>query len=97
MTTGIYEIPDMSTEEGRAKVDAYERETAEMVRHGQQLYARIKRSSKYYGQGEKGALFEVYVEAIHPEAYLVHGAPGDYRLRDVNLYIVEAGRELQIS
>lgn len=29
MTTGIYEIPDMSTEEGRAKVDAYEREKAE--------------------------------------------------------------------
>lgn len=31
MTTGIYEIPDMSTEEGCASVDAYEREKAERV------------------------------------------------------------------
>lgn len=71
---------------------------AEKVRSGQQLYAKIKRSSKYYGQGEKGALFEVFVEAGHPEAYLVQGGPGgQYRLADVNLYIVDEGREVRIS
>lgn len=69
-----------------------------MVRSGQLLYAKIKRSSKYYGQGEKGALFEVFVEAGHPEAYVVQGGPGgQYRLSDVNLFVVKDGRELRIS
>ncbi|KAB2839893.1 MAG: hypothetical protein F9K47_14920 [Burkholderiales bacterium] len=68
------------------------------MKSGQQLHAKIKRSSKYYGQGEKGALFEVFVEAGNPAAYLVQGGPGgQYRLSDVNLYIVEDGREVRIS
>lgn len=93
-----YKIVDMGTPEGRAEVAAYEAEKAEKVRSGQQLYAKIKRSSKYYGQGEKGALFEVFVEAGHPEAYLVQGGPGgQYRLADVNLFIVDEGREVRIS
>ena len=93
-----YRIVDMGTPEGRAKVARYEAEKAEKVRSGQQLYAKIKRSSKYYGQGEKGALFEVFVEAGNPAAYLVQGGPGgQYRLSDVNLYIVEDGREVRIS
>ncbi len=93
-----YRILDLGTPEGRAEAARYEAEKAEKVRSGQQLYAKIKRSSKYYGQGEKGALFEVFVEAGYPEAYLVQGGPGgQYRLADVNLYIVDEGREVRIS
>ena len=93
-----YEVVDMSTTEGRAKVAAYEAAKAEKVKSGQQLYAKIKRTSKYYGQGEKGALFPVFVEAGYPEGYMVQGGPGgQYRLADVNLYVVEDGREMRIS
>ena len=91
-------ILDMGTPEGRAECERHDAEKAEQVKRGQQLYAKIKRSSKYYGQGEKGALFEVFVEAGNPAAYLVRGGPGgQYRLGDVNLYIVEDGREVRIS
>lgn len=93
-----FEVVDMGTTEGRAKVAAYEAEKAEKVKSGQQLYAKIKRTSKYYGQGEKGALFSVFVEAGYPEGYMVQGGPGgQYRLSDVNLYVVEDGREMRIS
>ena len=98
MEGSSYRILDMATPEGRAECERYDAEKAEKVKSGQQLYAKIKRSSKYYGQGEKGALFEVFVEAGHPEAYLVQGGPGgQYRLADVNLYIVDEGREVRIS
>lgn len=93
-----YEVVDMGTEEGRAKVAAFERAKAEIVKSGQQLYAKIKRSSKYYGQGERGALFEVFVEAGNPLGYVVQGGPGgQYRMSDVNLYVVADGREMRIS
>lgn len=93
-----FEVVDMGTTEGRAKVAAYEAEKAEKVKSGQQLYAKIKRSSKYYGQGERGALFKVFVEAGNPAAYLVQGGPGgQYRLADVNLFIVQDGLEVRIS
>lgn len=93
-----YEICDMSTDEGRAKVAAYEAAKAEKVKSGQQLYAKIKRTSKYYGQGETGALFPVYVVAGGAEGYVVQGGPGgQYRLKDVNLFIVDDGREMRIA
>lgn len=92
-----YELVDMNTPEGRAKVEASKAAKEEQIKSGQQLYAKIKKSSKYYGQGD-GSLFPVFVEAGHREAYLVQGGPGgQYRLRDVNLYIVEDGREVRIS
>lgn len=92
------EIMDMGTAEGRAKVAAYEEEKAEMVKRGQQLFAKIKRTSKYYGQTASGALFPVFVEAGYAEGYVVKGGPGgQYRLRDVNLFVVEDGREMRIS
>ena len=92
------EIMDMGTAEGRAKVAAYEEEKAEMVKSGQQLFAKIKGTSKYYGQTAIGALFPVFVEAGYAEGYVVQGGPGgQYRLRDVNLFVVEDGREMRIS
>ena len=54
MEGSSYRFLDMGTAEGRAEAESYERSKAEKVRSGQQLYAKIKRSSKYYGQGEKG-------------------------------------------
>lgn len=93
-----FEIIDMTTEEGRAKAAAYEAAKAEKVESGQQLYARIKNSSKYYGQTEPSALFPVFVEAGWAEGYVVQGGPGgQYRLKDVNLFVVENGREMRIS
>lgn len=93
-----FRILDLGTPEGRAESARYAAEKAEKVRSGQQLYAKIKRTSKYYGQGEKGALFPVFVKAGYPEGYMVQGGPGgQYRLSDVNLYVVEEGREMRIS
>lgn len=44
------------------------------------------------------ALFKVFVEVGNPETYLVQGGPGgQYRLSDVNLYIVQDGREMRIA
>jgi hypothetical protein len=98
MEGSSYRILDIATPEGRAEAESYKRTKAEKVKSGQQLYAKIKRSSKYYGQTEHGALFEVFVEAGNPAAYLVQGGPGgQYRLADVNLFIVDDGREVQIS
>ena len=56
------------------------------------LYAEIKKTSKYYGQGTKGEKFPVFVI---PEprgfdaGYVVQGGPGgQYRLADVDLFAV---------
>lgn len=50
-----------------------------------QLYARIKKSSKYYGQTPDGLKFEVFI--LHGGEYVVQGGPGgQYRLSDVNLF-----------
>lgn len=49
----------------------------------QQLMARIKRSSKYYGQTEPGAWFEVRVVA--DTYYHLRGNQNNYRLGDVVL------------
>jgi len=69
----------------------------------QQLYAKIKRSSKYFSQNKVaqengyGLPFAVRVDAIS-DAYCVSGGPGGrYRLSDINLFIVEDGKELRIS
>ncbi|MCP5268390.1 MAG: hypothetical protein H6943_05025 [Zoogloeaceae bacterium] len=59
-----------------------------MVRGGQRIFAKIKRSSKYFGQGEKGALFPVYIEASYGDYHVQGGPGGQYRLSDVNLFVV---------
>ncbi len=62
----------------------------------QQIFAKIKRSSKYFGQGD-GKLFKVTIDGGDWE-YRVKGGPGtQYRLVDVNLYVVEEGNEIRIS
>lgn len=53
------------------------------------LFAEIKRSSKYYGQSNRGDLFPVSV--LVGGEYVVQGGPGgQYRLKDVWLWAVDA-------
>lgn len=90
---------DMNTEAGRAEAAAYDAEKARAIKQGQQIYAKIKKSSKYYGQTASGALFPVFLEAEGHGDYKVQGGPGgQYRLADVNLFVIgEAGHELRIA
>ncbi|AXF23519.1 hypothetical protein CUJ89_24210 [Burkholderia pyrrocinia] len=64
----------------------------------QQIHAKIKRTSKYYGQTPPGALFPVQISPLQRDEYVVSGNNNAYRLRDVNLFIVgEDGYELRIA
>ena len=47
-----YDLIDASTPKGRLKIAQYEQEQAEKITRGQQLYAKIKRSSKYCYQND---------------------------------------------
>jgi hypothetical protein len=69
-----------------------------------QLYAKIKRTSKYEHQnqvakeGPHGFPFPVTVDAGWFDSYCVRGGPGGgYRLTDVNLFVIADGKELRIS
>lgn len=63
----------------------------------QQIHAKIKRTSKYYGQGERDALFEVFIEANKGWEYIVKGNGNSYRLKDVNLFVVVDGIAQRIA
>lgn len=74
----------------------------------QQLYAKIKRSSKYEHQnktakeGGWGLPFEVDIQTdsdTHSKDYVVKGGPGgQYRLADVNLFVkCDNGTDLKIA
>lgn len=100
------DILDMHTDDGRTKAAEHNHRKKEMVAQGQQLYATIKRSSKYYSQNALakaeaqrwgGFPFLVLVHPAYGE-YCVQGGPGgQYRLSDVNLYIVEDGQTMRIN
>lgn len=91
-------IPDMKTPEGRALAEQYEAEKVVLVTSGQQLYAKIKRTSKYYGQGEIDGLFEVFVDPRIRDEYKVQGGPGgQYRLSDVTLWVKAGNAALKIG
>ena len=63
---------------------------------GQQLYARIRKSSKYAHQTDK--LFEVRVGTAPYDDFVVHGGPGGvYALRDVHFYVMVAGKPMKLS
>jgi hypothetical protein len=69
----------------------------------QQLYAKIKKNSKYYGQNqlakrEGNFPFPVTITNINdPDCYFVQGGPGgQYRLDDVNLFVVDSEKEIRI-
>ena len=92
------EFFDMNTSDGRAQLAAHEAEKDSMINLGQQIFAKIKKSSKYYGQTSPGELFAVFIDASMRSEYRIQGGPGgQYRLADVNLFVVEDGKELRIS
>lgn len=68
--------------------------------HAQQIYARIKRTSKYnYQNPPDGSAFPVHINASTNWEYCVEAdsAGTNYRLKDVELYVVADGKELRIS
>lgn len=63
---------------------------------GQQLYAHLKKSSEYAHQTDKS--FKVRVDKAPYDDYVVHGGPGGvYRLRDVNFYVIEDGKQYRLG
>ena len=69
---------------------------------GQQLYAEIKKSSKYahqatWAKSQGPYPFPVRVVDDSPGLYCVAGGPGGaYRLADVNLYVIEDGKKVRV-
>ncbi|WP_425287570.1 hypothetical protein [Pseudomonas marincola] len=62
----------------------------------QQLYALLKKSSEYAHQSDK--LFPVRVGTPPYGDYAVQGGPGGvYRLRDVNFYVIEDGKQYRLN
>ena len=67
----------------------------------QQIFAKVKRNSKYYYQNEsakKNGEFPFAVNIIKArDGYDVNGGPGgQYRLSDVNLFVIASEREIRI-
>ncbi|MCF3643334.1 hypothetical protein LXM94_25610 [Rhizobium sp. TRM95111] len=66
-----------------------------------QLYAKIKKSSKYYYQNELAKKqgqcpfpVEVALDYDSGTGYVIKGGPGgQYEVRDVNLYAIVDGRD----
>ena len=71
----------------RAKMAAHQAKCQELLGTGQKLLARIRPSSKYYGQGDEGKLFPVVV-TYQTEYGIVGGPGGQYRHSDVDLFVV---------
>lgn len=89
MTTEMKRTPmrSIDTVQMRKEFAAIEARQVVLTNDGQKLLARIRPSSKYHDQGEKGAMFPV---CIGPGGdYCVLGGPGgQYRLHDVDLFAV---------
>lgn len=63
---------------------------------GQQLHARIKKSSEYAHQTDQ--LFPVRVGRAPYGNYTVKGGPGGvYRMSDVELYVIDDGKQYRLK
>ena len=63
-----------------------------------QLYASIKKGSKYYGQTSPGELFEIRIVPDGDDPWVVKGGPGgQYWLSDVSLFVVSNNKKIKIS
>lgn len=90
----------------REQIEQQQREKEAGVKRGQQLFAKIKKSSKYFHQNQwaknqpahwGGFPFKVFIDPLGGD-YCVQGGPGgQYRLTDVNIFVVEGGRELRVA
>lgn len=79
----------IDVEVARTEHAAFEVKCANTMVTGQKLLARIRPSSKYYGQGDEGLLFPIAI-ASRNEYGVVGGPGGQYRLNDVDLFAVFA-------
>ena len=102
----ILEAVSLDGKDARAEYERRQNEKGAFVRQGQQLYAKVKDSSKYYGQNaiaqndpeRWGWPFAVRIVGSNHQGCLVQGGPGgQYPLGDVDLFVVEDGCEIQIS
>lgn len=83
-------------DEARARLAAFEAKCDTLRCTGQKLMARIRPSSKYFGQADEGQLFPVVVASR--EDYGVIGGPGgQYRLIDVDLFVIFADDAVPIQ
>jgi hypothetical protein len=70
---------------------------------GQQLYAEIKKSSKYAHQAEwcrsqgYGYPFKVRIREASDGYVVKGGVVGQYSLSDVNLYVLEGGKKIRVK
>ncbi|KAF1072671.1 MAG: hypothetical protein GAK45_00106 [Pseudomonas citronellolis] len=63
---------------------------------GQQLYARLRKTSKYAHQTDK--LFKVRVGKPPYDNFVVHGGPGGvYALRDVHFYVLVDDKPMKLT
>lgn len=62
-----------------------------------QLYASIKKGSKYYGQTKPGELFEISIEPSDDPWVVKGGVGGQYWLSDVSLFVVSNNKKIKIS
>jgi hypothetical protein len=65
----------------------------------QQLFARIKKTSKYYGQGLPGDWFDVEIEHnLGPGQHSIRGNNNLYRREDVTFGVrIESGMVVQLK
>lgn len=90
----------------RALAEELDHQAAEFAGTPQQIYAKIRAESKYVHQNESaerepdrwGWPFRVRIVGGPLWGYLVQGGPGgQYRLDDVDLFVIEDGVEVKIS
>lgn len=102
----ILEAVRLDKNDARAEYERRQNEKSAFVRQGQQLYAKVKESSKDSGQNaiakndpeQWGWPFAVRIVGSNHCGCLVQGGPGgQYPLGDVDLFVVEDGCEIQIS
>lgn len=102
----ILEAVSFDKKDAWAEYERQHNEKSAFVRQRQQLYAKVKESSKYYGQNtiaqndpeRWGWPFAVRIVGSNHQGCLVQGGPGgQYPLGDVDLFVVEDGCEIQIS
>lgn len=80
-------LDDIDMAAARAQHAAFEAKCEALAKTGQKLLARIRPTSKYFGQGGEGQLFPVVV-ASTGEYGIIGGPGGQYRLSDVDLFVV---------
>ncbi|WP_151884000.1 hypothetical protein [Pseudomonas putida] len=69
---------------------------AGVIRQGQQLYAKIKKTSEYAHQSDE--LFPVRVGKPPYGNFAVRGGPGGvYPIRDVEFYIIDDGKQYRLK